>query len=83
MTADEIRPLIKRDGSFRPFRVTLKDGRTFDVKDPWIVMAAGDEFRIGRPCPEESLWGIADGWEAIVPWDQVTKVEFLEPAVSA
>jgi hypothetical protein len=31
MTADEMRPLIKRDESFRPFRVTLKDGRTFEI----------------------------------------------------
>jgi hypothetical protein len=83
MTADEIRPLIKRDKNFRPFRVTLNDGRAIDIKDPWIVLACGDEFLIGRPCPEPEMWGIADGWEAIVTWDQVTKVEFLEPAASA
>ena len=47
------------------------------------MLAAGDEFLIGRPCPEESMWGIADGWEARVTWDRVAKVEFLEPAVSA
>ncbi len=83
MSADEIRPLIRRDRSFRPFRITLADGRTFDIRDPWIVLGCGDEVVIGRPCPEESMWGIADGDEALVPWDQVAKVEFLEPATSA
>ncbi len=82
MNAEEFRPLIKRDKNFRPFRVTLDDGRTFDIKDPWLVHGAGDELMIGRPCPEPEMWGIVDGWEAIVTWDQVTKVEFLEPAVS-
>jgi hypothetical protein len=83
MTADEIRPLVKRDKSFRPFRVTLADGRTIDIKDPWLVLAADDIFLIGRPCPEPEMWGIADSVEARVTWDQVTKVEFLEPAASA
>jgi hypothetical protein len=82
MTADEIRPLIKRDKDFRPFRITLDDGRTFDIKDPWLVMAVGDDFYIGLPMPEDPTSGIADG-RVIVTWEQVTKVEFLEPAVSA
>jgi hypothetical protein len=83
MTAEEFRPLIKRDKNFRPFRVTLTNGRTFDIKDPWMVQGAGDELMIGRPCPEPEMWGIVDSWEAIVAWEQVTKVEFLEPTVSA
>jgi hypothetical protein len=82
MTADEIRPLIKRDTAFRPFRITLEDGRTLDIKDPWLVMDVGDDFVIGLPMAEAPTSGIADG-RVIVTWDQVTRVDFLEPAVSA
>ncbi len=82
MTADEIRPLIKRDKNFRPFRIVLNDGRTFDIKDPWLVLGAGDELMIGRPCPEPELWGVVDSVEALVTWEEVAKVEFLPPAVS-
>ncbi|HKI35049.1 MAG TPA: hypothetical protein VKA46_24545 [Gemmataceae bacterium] len=82
MTADEMRPLIKRDESFRPFRVTLKDGRTFEIKDPWLVIAPDDFFVIGIPMPEDPTSGIADHF-VHADWSRITKVEFLEPAVSA
>ncbi len=82
MTADEIRPLIKRDGSFKPFRVTLKDGRTFEIRDPWLVLATSYDFLIGTPIPEDPTSGIYDQIVS-VSWSDLAKLEFLEPAVSA
>ena len=82
MTYDEIRPLIKRDESFRPFRLTLQDGRTFEIRDPWIVLATSEDLHIGIPLPEDPTSGIADHFVHVGLY-LVTKVEFLEPAVSA
>jgi hypothetical protein len=82
MTANEMRPLIKRDESFRPFRVTLRDGWTFEIKDPWLVLATSNDFLIGIPMPEDPTSGIADHIVS-VDWSWLTNLEFLEPAVSA
>jgi hypothetical protein len=82
MTADDMRPLVKRNENFRPFRVTLRDGRSFEIKDPWLVLVVDDAFVIGVPMPEDPTSGIADHF-VHVSWPQLTKLDFLEPASSA
>lgn len=48
MTPDEMRHLLRQE-PFQPFRVHLKDGRTFNVLYPDINMVTGSTFYIGIP----------------------------------
>jgi hypothetical protein len=39
---------------FQPFRITLTDGRTYDVRHPEMVMVGRSSIVIGLPAPDES-----------------------------
>src|SRR5205085_816816 len=40
---------LRRQEPFRPFRVTLTDGRIYDVVHPQLMMVGVDEITIGFP----------------------------------
>lgn len=50
MTADQLYQALHRK-PFRPFRVHLKDGRTFDIRLPELNMVTQVAFLIGIPEP--------------------------------
>jgi hypothetical protein len=50
MTAEELHQTLHRK-PFKPFRVYLKDGRTYDIRFPEINIVAQAAFSIGIPEP--------------------------------
>jgi len=78
---NEMRPLVPRDRTFRPFRVFLDDGRTYDIRDPRLTLVS-DIFAIGFPDPEAPDSGIAEQF-VFVGWPEITRVETVPTAASA
>jgi hypothetical protein len=81
MQPQEMRPLVQRDKSFRPFRVYLDDGRVYEIKDPRLTLVS-DIFVIGLPDPNDPHSGIAED-SVFVGWSEIVKVEMMAPAASA
>jgi hypothetical protein len=50
MTAEELYQTLHRK-PFKPFRVYLRDGRTYDIRFPEINMVTEAAFSIGIPEP--------------------------------
>ncbi len=50
MRPEDIRESLKRR-PFQPFRVTLTDGRTYDVRHPEMAMVGRSSVVIGLPPP--------------------------------
>jgi hypothetical protein len=42
-----------RTQPFRPFRLTLTDGRTYDVNHPELAMVGRSTVTVGIPVPDE------------------------------
>ena len=53
MRPSDIRQFLDRR-PFQPFRVTLTDGRTYEVRHPEMVMVGRSAIAIGLPAPDES-----------------------------
>ena len=74
MEAEELRRLAKFD-TFRPIRVYLKDGRTFDLVEPGFFYVLRTIVILGVP---KQIWPYPIWAErAEVPIEQVDRVEFL------
>jgi hypothetical protein len=77
MNAEQLRESLARK-PFQPFRVRLKDGRTFDIPHPNLCLAAESVFIIGIPAPDDPNPVYADRSEWI-RWPQVDAVEPSAP----
>jgi hypothetical protein len=53
MRPEEIHEFV-RQTPFRPIRLTLIDGRTYDVVHPELAMAGKQSMVVGLPCPGNS-----------------------------
>ncbi len=53
MRPDDIRNFLNKR-PFQPFRITLTDGRSYEVRHPELVMVGRSSIVIGFPAPEES-----------------------------
>jgi hypothetical protein len=78
MRPEEMRPLVKRDKTFRPFRVYLEDGRVYEINDPRLTLVS-DIFVIGLPDPKDPNSGIAED-SVFVAWSEIVKVEMSASA---
>jgi hypothetical protein len=74
MTCDEARKLLWRE-PFEPVRIRLKDGRTFDIRYPTLVLAAEAILIIGIPPIDEPDAWYSDRRE----WVQWVNVDTIEP----
>ena len=52
MRSGDILSLV-RTQPFRPFRMTLTDGRTYDVSHPTLAMVGRSTVTVGIPVPDE------------------------------
>jgi len=50
---EDIREFLGRR-PFQPFRITLTDGRTYDVRHPEMAMVGRSTVAIGLPAPGDS-----------------------------
>ncbi len=53
MRPSDIRQFLDKR-PFQPFRVTLTDDRTYEVRHPEMVMVGRSAIAIGLPAPDES-----------------------------
>jgi hypothetical protein len=73
---------LLRQRPFQPFRVHLADGRTFDIKQPWLNLVTDLRFVIGVPAPNDPNPTIAE--HAVrVAWPDIARVEPLTATVPA
>lgn len=61
---------------FQPFRVYLKDGRSFEIVHPNRGLAAESIFIIGIPAPDDPDPVVSDR-QVWIKWAQVDRVEPL------
>jgi hypothetical protein len=60
MPPNDIRRFVT-NRPFRPFRLTLTDGRTYEIGHPELAMVGRSTVIVGLPAPDESE-PIYDGW---------------------
>jgi hypothetical protein len=53
MRPEDIRGFLQQK-PFQPFRLTLTDGRTFEIRHPEMAMVGRSSVAIGIPATEES-----------------------------
>lgn len=68
MICDKIRDLLKR-GPFRPFRIQVTSGATYQVRNPDTASRRASCFYLAQPHN--------DRW-VFIPWLQTTAVESLD-----
>jgi hypothetical protein len=54
MQAEQLREHLYRQ-PFRPFRVRVSDGRSFDIRFPDLNLVGESVFVIGIPAPDDPL----------------------------
>ena len=74
MLAEELRQLSMFD-TFRPFRVFLKDGRTYDLPEPGFFVVLARHVIIGVPKQIHPYPILADRAEVLV--EEIDRVEML------
>ncbi len=52
MRTEDIREYVRRQ-PFQPFRLTLTDGRTYEVHHPELVMVGRSTVAVGLPRPND------------------------------
>jgi hypothetical protein len=62
MTAQELAKKLYGDRPFRPFRLRLSDGRSFDISYPWLLLVTEGWLVIGIPAPDEPRFGDRQEW---------------------
>ena len=77
MTRDDILPFLRRR-PFQPFRLHLRDGRSFDICFHELAMAGTKYFHIGIPVPNMPD-PFADHVET-VQLSEIERIEHLTPA---
>jgi hypothetical protein len=53
MRPNDVRVFLQ-DQPFQPFRITLTDGRTYEIRHPEFVMVGRSSLVIGFPAPGEA-----------------------------
>jgi hypothetical protein len=53
MRPEDIRGFLQQK-PFKPFRLTLTDGRTYEVRHPELAMVGRSTMAIGLPAPTET-----------------------------
>jgi hypothetical protein len=77
---DELLRLL-RQRPFQPFRVSLSDGRVYDIRYPEINLVGKTFFGIGIPMPDqEDPFG---DYGVTVPLDVITGVDLLTAPASS
>ena len=69
-----------RTRPFRPFRIFVSDGGTYDVRHPEMVMISPNSAIIGMPQPEQDPPAIERF--SLVDLLHVTRLEPIEPTAS-
>lgn len=79
MHFSDIHEFVKAE-PFRPFRITLTDGRTYDVHHPELIMVGITSVIVGRPAPdvEDPAYDRA----VTVAISHIMQIEPLEPAAA-
>ena len=53
MRPDDVRDFVNKR-PFQPFRITLMDGRSYEVRHPELAMVGRSAVAIGVPAPDDS-----------------------------
>ncbi len=75
MQPEILKQYLKRE-PFQPFRVRLRDGRTYEVRYPAVTRVWGDTILIGTPVPDPAYPDVAASTE-YVSTDEIERVEFM------
>jgi hypothetical protein len=54
MRPEDIREFLQHK-PFQPFRITLTDGRTYEVRHPELAMVGRSTIALGLPAPSEQI----------------------------
>jgi hypothetical protein len=78
MQSEELYQIFHRK-PFRPFRIQLNDGRSFDIRFQHMGLIGKTFFDFGilDPADTNREWPIADRTESVDPAD-IVRVEYLE-----
>jgi hypothetical protein len=81
MRPEELRQYVTRE-PFQPFRVHLKDGRSFDITHPNLGLVGESVFIIGIPAPDEpnSIYGDRTEWVRLHLIDRIELLPRPAPA---
>jgi hypothetical protein len=77
-TRKELRDALWNE-PFRPFRLHLKDGRTFDILRRDMHMVGEEEFHVGITKYPKEPEPLADYWIP-VEFGEIVRVELLDPS---
>jgi len=80
MIREQLQTLLRRR-PFRPFRIYVADGRTFDVRYPRMNLLADTYINIGVP-ESEAAFPICDHTE-YVPFKLIERIEESAPSPSS
>ena len=80
MRPEDIREFVKRQ-PFQPFRLTLTDGRTYEVHHPELAMVGRSYVNVGVP----STGNAEPAFDRLVTVSllHIMQVELLEPSTAA
>jgi hypothetical protein len=73
MKADELRAIVYRQ-PFEPFRIHVKDGRSFNIVHPRLSVVGESVVLVGVPAPGEDPT-LADH----TVWLWLTQIDHIEP----
>lgn len=79
MTHFEMRALLDKR-PFEPFRIYLKDGRSFDIEYPRHNLVSELRMVVGKPDPQDP--GLTE-FVTWIYWRDISKVEKIPVPVSA
>ena len=79
MRPEDVREFLRRQ-PFRPFRLTLTDGRTYDVMHPELAMVGRSWMQVGLARPGDPK-NIAERLSSVPLLDimQIEPLEFVVP----
>lgn len=82
MRAEELRQRLQRE-SFQPFRVRLKDGRTFNISHPNLGLLGESVLIIGIPAADDptSIYGDRTEWVRLHLIDAVEPLQGPTPSL--
>jgi hypothetical protein len=80
MTPEHLRQHLYQK-PFQPFRVHLKDGRSYEIRHPNLALAAEAVLIVGIPAPDDPdpVYSDRQVW---VQWDQVDRIEPLSTSAA-
>lgn len=80
MTRDDVLREL-RNQPFRPFRIVLSSGESFDIRHPDMAIPTLGAVYIARPSPANPSGGADDIF--MVSLNQLLKIEYMTPMVSS